>query len=129
MILTIVFYFLVSLFLYLMISRPVPTPSKKYSRSTMLSLSSHMQVPPDWTPISQFPKPVPKRIAKPRTKLIPIDDKENIPIFTSTKPSLSSFILTELETSLSELKKTPRNLNPDAKVFVSSNNLSLIVKN
>lgn len=118
MILTLVFYFIVSVFLYLIVSRPASDNRKKYSRSTILSHSHNTQVPSDWTPITHFTKTIQKRPAKPRTKLIQSDDKENIPMNLPTKPSLSSFILTELESSLSELKKPNKILNPNAQEFV-----------
>lgn len=118
MILTLTFYFIVSIFLYLIFSRPAPDSHKKYSRSTILSQSHNTQVPSDWTPISHFTKTTQKRVVKPRPKPIPQDDKENIPANLQSKPSLSSFILTELESSLSELKKPNKILNPNAQEFV-----------
>ena len=118
MILTLIFYLAVcaifSLMWYKSNSKPKTSP-RTYSRSVLLSQSSISKVPSDWRSVddikSQFKKqslPKPQRYRqKPlnRSQAPIFDDKENIYSF-KPKQTLGTFILKELENSVSELTKT-----------------------
>lgn len=122
MIISTVFYLLVSVALYLLVLNSTSAQkTKKYTRSELISLQSTKKLPADWVSIKSIQqnfqaKPI-KFQPRPQ-KFRKSDNKENNP---QPKLTLSNFILKELETTVQELTQKPSAiLNPHANEFISS---------